>query len=153
MRTLPWETSAVCEGEEGQHHQHLDQHADDRGQRRTGPQTEQADRDGDGQFEEVGRADQGAGCRHVERIPRRAPRRGPRRRCRTMDQQWHDDKHDDERAVEDDLALKHKEKHHRHQQPDDRERLHTGLERVDRRLATLRNEAPACQVSPRAAAA
>ena len=55
----------VRESDERQHHRHLYQHPHDRNERRAGVQAEDADRDGDGEFEEVGRADQGAGRCHI----------------------------------------------------------------------------------------
>lgn len=56
----------VGEGDQREHHRHLDQHADDGGERGAAAQPEQADRDRDRQFEEVRRADQGAGRRDRE---------------------------------------------------------------------------------------
>jgi hypothetical protein len=55
----------VREGDRAQHHRHLDQHADDRRQRRARVQAEQADGHRDRQFEEVRRADQRAGRRDL----------------------------------------------------------------------------------------
>ena len=54
--------AAVDDADDRQHHRHLDQHADDRGQRGTGLKAEQADRRGDRQLEEVAGADEGRGA-------------------------------------------------------------------------------------------
>ena len=48
-----------------QHYRHFYQHAHHRGQRRAGLEAEQADGGGDGQFEEVARADQGRRASNV----------------------------------------------------------------------------------------
>jgi putative membrane protein len=50
----------VCEGDQREHHWHLDQHADDSGQSGAAAQPEQTDRNRDGELEEVRRSDQGA---------------------------------------------------------------------------------------------
>src|SRR5690606_39118807 len=55
------------EGDEGEHDRDLDQYPDDRRQGRTRGQAEQADRDGDREFEEVGGADHRSGGGDVER--------------------------------------------------------------------------------------
>ena len=95
----------------------------------------------------LGRADHGAGRGHLERDapgPRRAVGHGED--AVGLDQQRHRDQHDDKRAVEDDLALEPEQQHHRHQEPDDRERLHAGLERIDRPFAAFGDQAPARQI-------
>ena len=51
--------AAVHDPDDRQHHRHLDQHADDGGERGAGLEAEQADGGGDGELEEVAGADQG----------------------------------------------------------------------------------------------
>jgi hypothetical protein len=60
---------AVGEGDQRQHHRHLDQHADHGDQRRAGVQAEQPDGHRHRQLEEVRGADQRARRGHIERHP------------------------------------------------------------------------------------
>merc|ERR1712025_368146 len=52
---------AVGEADEGEHHGHLDEDADDGGEGGARGEAEEADGDGDGELEEVARADHGGG--------------------------------------------------------------------------------------------
>src|SRR5690606_35338338 len=100
-------TSPIGEGDERQPDRNLDENTDHGRERSAGLQSEEADRDGHRELEEVGRTDQRAGRGNVEgHAPRPGRSIGQRKDAVGLDQERHRDQRDQQRLLQDDLPLK-----------------------------------------------